>query len=66
MGGEFRSKGVNIALGPGTIYPTTCYKGLLIMLVVGPLGRVSEGGRNWEGKLPHRSFSVRIRYYFIL
>ncbi|KAK5082100.1 hypothetical protein LTS08_001722 [Lithohypha guttulata] len=33
MGGEFRAKGVNIQLGP----------------VVGPLGRVAEGGRNWEG-----------------
>lgn len=33
MGGEFRSKGVNVALGP----------------VIAPLGRVSEGGRNWEG-----------------
>ncbi|TVY84124.1 putative beta-glucosidase M [Lachnellula suecica] len=33
MGGEFKKKGVNIALGP----------------VVGPLGRVAEGGRNWEG-----------------
>ena len=33
MGGEFRTKGVNVALGP----------------VVGPLGRVAEGGRNWEG-----------------
>lgn len=33
MGGEFRAKGVNVALGP----------------VVGPLGRVSEAGRNWEG-----------------
>ncbi|KAF4636740.1 hypothetical protein G7Y89_g1329 [Cudoniella acicularis] len=33
MGGEFRTKGVNIALGP----------------VVGPLGRVSLSGRNWEG-----------------
>lgn len=31
MGQEFRRKGVNIALGP----------------VVGPLGRVAEGGRNW-------------------
>ena len=31
---EFRTKGVNIALGP----------------VVGPLGRVVESGRNWEGK----------------
>ncbi|KAH8814885.1 family 3 glycoside hydrolase [Xylogone sp. PMI_703] len=33
MGGEFRTKGVNVALGP----------------VVGPLGRVATGGRNWEG-----------------
>ncbi|RYP28561.1 hypothetical protein DL767_007167 [Monosporascus sp. MG133] len=33
MGLEFRAKGVNIALGP----------------VVGPLGRVVTGGRNWEG-----------------
>lgn len=34
MGGEARVKGVNILLGP----------------VVGPLGRVVEGGRNWEGE----------------
>jgi beta-glucosidase len=33
MGAEFRRKGVNLLLGP----------------VVGPLGRVAEGGRNWEG-----------------
>ncbi|KAI1816320.1 glycoside hydrolase family 3 protein [Poronia punctata] len=33
MGREFRVKGANIALGP----------------VVGPLGRVVRGGRNWEG-----------------
>lgn len=33
MGGEFRTKGVNVALGP----------------VVGPIGRVVRGGRNWEG-----------------
>jgi beta-glucosidase len=33
MGLEFRVKGVHIALGP----------------VVGPLGRVARGGRNWEG-----------------
>lgn len=33
MGGEFRTKGVNILLGP----------------VVGPAGRVVSGGRNWEG-----------------
>lgn len=34
MGGEFRAKGVNVALGP----------------VVGPAGRTLMGGRNWEGK----------------
>lgn len=33
MGGEFRAKGVNVALGP----------------VVGPLGRMVQSGRNWEG-----------------
>ncbi|TRX92119.1 hypothetical protein FHL15_006986 [Xylaria flabelliformis] len=33
VGGEFRAKGVNIALGP----------------VVGPLGRIASSGRNWEG-----------------
>lgn len=33
MGGEFRRKGVNVILGP----------------VVGPIGRVVRGGRNWEG-----------------
>ena len=33
MGAEFRSKGANVALGS----------------VVGPIGRVAEGGRNWEG-----------------
>lgn len=33
MGGEFKTKGVNVLLGP----------------VVGPMGRVTSGGRNWEG-----------------
>ena len=33
MGTEFKKKGVNVALGP----------------VVGPTGRIAEGGRNWEG-----------------
>jgi len=33
MGAEFKAKGINAALGP----------------VVGPLGRLAEGGRNWEG-----------------
>lgn len=31
MGAEFKKKGVNVALGP----------------VVGPIGRIAEGGRNW-------------------
>ncbi|KXS97080.1 hypothetical protein AC578_10779 [Pseudocercospora eumusae] len=33
MGAEFKKKGINVALGP----------------VVGPIGRVASGGRNWEG-----------------
>lgn len=33
MGNEFRKKGVHLLLGP----------------VVGPIGRIVEGGRNWEG-----------------
>ncbi|EPE30335.1 (Trans)glycosidase [Glarea lozoyensis ATCC 20868] len=33
MSAEFRRKGVNVMLGP----------------VVGALGRVAQGGRNWEG-----------------
>ena len=34
MGGEFYRKGASVALGPP---------------VVGPLGRIAEAGRNWEG-----------------
>jgi beta-glucosidase len=41
MGGEFKTKGVHVALGP----------------VVGPLGRVAESGRNWEGISNDREFS---------
>ncbi|KAI6362027.1 hypothetical protein MCOR25_006328 [Pyricularia grisea] len=33
MGSEYRAKGVNVLLGP----------------VVGPLGRIANSGRNWEG-----------------
>lgn len=33
IGREFKTKGVNVALGP----------------VIGPIGRVAKGGRNWEG-----------------
>lgn len=36
MGAEFRKKGVNVLLGP----------------VVGPIGRVVSGGRNWEALSP--------------
>jgi len=36
MGSEHRQKGVDVQLGP----------------VCGPLGRVPEGGRNWEGFAP--------------
>ena len=36
MGSEFRGKGVDVQLGP----------------VVGPLGRMPEGGRGWEGFSP--------------
>lgn len=35
MGGEFKTKGVNVLLGP----------------VIGPSGRVPLSGRNWEGRL---------------
>lgn len=35
MGGEFKTKGVQIALGP----------------VVGPIGRMTTNGRNWEGRM---------------
>jgi hypothetical protein len=33
LGAEFRGKGVDVMLGPAS----------------GPLGRVPQGGRNWEG-----------------
>ena len=33
MGREVRLKGVNVVLGP----------------VIGPLGKIASGGRNWEG-----------------
>lgn len=36
MGAEYRTKGANVMLGP----------------VIGPLGRVTTGGRNWEGFSP--------------
>lgn len=46
MGHEFRRKGVNLFLGP----------------VVGPIGRVAEGGRNWEGFSTDPYHSGRLVY----
>jgi beta-glucosidase len=40
MGGEFKKKGVNVMLGP----------------LVGPIGRVVEGGRDWEGFSTDREY----------
>lgn len=42
LGEQFKAKGVNVALGP----------------VVGPLGRVVKGGRNWEGEKVVRSYET--------
>jgi beta-glucosidase len=42
MGAEFKRKGAHVALGP----------------VVGPLGRIAKGGRNFEGKGQLRYFRV--------
>lgn len=44
MGGEFRTKGANVFLGP----------------VVSPLGRTITSGRNWEGKHQRHSKAVQI------
>ncbi|KAF3764314.1 family 3 glycoside hydrolase [Cryphonectria parasitica EP155] len=46
IGGEARTKGVNILLGP----------------VIGPAGRVVEGGRNWEGFSPDPYLSGQLVY----
>ncbi|CAN8105430.1 unnamed protein product [Discula destructiva] len=46
IGSEARVKGANILLGP----------------VVGPVGRVVEGGRNWEGFSPDPYISGQIAY----
>jgi beta-glucosidase len=42
MGGEFKTKGVYVALDP----------------IVGPLGRIYEGGRNWESISNDCKFSL--------
>lgn len=46
MGLEARTKGVNVLLGP----------------VVGPIGRVVQGGRNWEGFSPDPFLSGQLVY----
>lgn len=46
MGAEFKNKGVSVALGP----------------VVGPLGKVAKGGRNWEGFSNDPYLSGRLVY----
>jgi hypothetical protein len=58
MGGEFRRKGVNIALGPGQLSLNSSIKLCLTRSVIGPLGRVSLGGRNWEGKKQRTELSL--------
>ena len=42
LGGEFKTKGVNVLLGP----------------VIGPAGRVVLGGRNWEGGMQFLSLGM--------
>jgi beta-glucosidase len=52
MAGEFRAKGVNVALGPGNNRPLIIHilnAANKELVVVGPLGRIARGGRNWEG-----------------
>lgn len=46
MAAEFKKKGVNVLLGP----------------VVGPLGRMVSGGRNWEGFSPDPYLSGALVY----
>ena len=47
MGGEFKTKGVNVLLGP----------------VIGPAGRVVLNGRNWEGMVsPGSKFLYKADY----
>jgi beta-glucosidase len=50
MGAEFKRKSINVALGP----------------VVGPLGRVARGGRNWEGFTNDPYLSGRLAYESII
>lgn len=50
MGQEFKTKGVNVALGP----------------VVAPLGRVATGGRNWEGFSADPYLSGSLAYQSVL
>ncbi|KAJ4397872.1 hypothetical protein N0V93_002109 [Gnomoniopsis smithogilvyi] len=50
MGGEARIKGANILLGP----------------VVGPAGRVVQGGRNWEGFSPDPYLSGQLAHQSVV
>lgn len=50
MGAEFKRKCINVALGP----------------VVGPLGRVARGGRNWEGFSNDPYLSGKLAYETII
>lgn len=51
MGAEFKKKGVNVALGPvvGMLAQLHCMGYVLTCLRLGPIGRIAEGGRNFEG-----------------
>ncbi|KAK3068509.1 hypothetical protein LTR53_013863 [Teratosphaeriaceae sp. CCFEE 6253] len=50
MGEEFKNKGVSVALGP----------------VVGPLGKLARGGRNWEGFSNDPYLSGKLVYETVL
>ncbi|KAK4898495.1 hypothetical protein LTR27_004092 [Elasticomyces elasticus] len=50
MGEEFKNKGVSVALGP----------------VVGPLGKLARGGRNWEGFSNDPYLSGKLVYESVL
>lgn len=54
MGEEFAGKGIDVQLGVSTPLKACPFSPMLTSLqpVAGPLGRVPEGGRNWEGFSP--------------
>lgn len=53
MGKEFRGKGVHVALGPMMCVYLSCQaRDFVTNILLGSarnMGRVPEGGRNWEG-----------------